>query len=128
MNLVALFSIIQKTIAKEGLKLFSLNNNSRTDCIFVLNNELQVKPVLNSSYTGYSGYCFRVRLCPANNGQEDVSYYVEIDQVERSSFGVYKRIKVSKHQSEKTIEKHITNLILEYKTMLKIEEVFSKIN
>lgn len=119
-TLEELFSFIQSTLAKQGFKLTPLIRNSMNSSMFVLGDELECRAVnANVSYTAFYGACLEVRKCACRNGAKaDVSYYIAIEDVDRSNFKDYKKIKLQRYQTEPTLVRKITKLTLEYKQML----------
>ena len=132
MELVDLFELIQKTLAEQGFTLSSLFLNSTTNCYFVLGDELEKRAVSSTiSYTAVYGYCIEVRKTAHRNGAKaDTSYYLEIDEWDRSAAKVIKKIKLMRAQTKQTLVNKITKLVREYKQLLadiKLEKTIDKL-
>jgi len=132
MELTELFNLIQKTLSQQGFKLTPLIRNSADCSRFVLDSELEHKKVSAvADYEAFYGMCVEVRKCVHRNGAKaDTSYYLAIEDVDRSSFKDYKKIKLQRYQTEPTLIKKITKLTLEYKSIInerKINDFFDSL-
>lgn len=118
MTLNQLFDVIQKTAGIEGFSLSKVLASNRRKAFFVLGDELSVGPVAGGlgSYTAVSGVCVSAYVAPHKNQAEaDTSYYVAIEDWKYSKGKTYKKIKLSKSQTEPTIVRKLTAFLDEYK-------------
>ena len=132
MELIDLFGLIQKTLVEQGFVLSSLFRNSATNCYFVIGDELEKRAVSSTiSYTAVYGYCVEVRKTAHRNGAKaDTSYYLEIDEWDRSSGKTIKKIKLMRAQTEQTLVNKIIKFVRKYKELLaniKLEQTIDKL-
>jgi len=120
MELTELFQLIQSTLVKQGFKLSEHFRNSASCSWFVLGNELEKRKVTGiAEYSAIYGNTIEVRKCKHRNGAKaDTSYYVAIEEWDRSSGRDYKKVKLMRSQTEPTLVKKITKLTLEYKDIV----------
>ena len=83
------------------------------------------------SYTAVYGYCIEVRKTAHRNGAKaDTSYYLEIDEWDRSAAKVIKKIKLMRAQTKQTLVNKITKFVMEYKQLLadiRLEKTIDKL-
>lgn len=116
MKLINLFELIQQTLSTAGFKPVSFFKNSMISSYWVLDNELaKVRLTDGWQVDVVSGLCLAVSVVPhGNQADEDTSYYLKIQQWERSSSKTLEKFKVSKNSSERWIIRKVTEFLAVY--------------
>lgn len=119
MKLINLFELIQQTLSTAGFKPVSFFKNSMSSSYWVLDNELaKVRLMDGWQVDVISGLCLAVSVVPhGNQANEDTSYYLKIQQWERSSSNTLEKFKISKNYSERWIIQKVTGFLAVYQKM-----------